>query len=81
MGERENDQVTREERTEVSESYRPVFGPTVRTVVYVVCLLASIVALGFAVFHGDARVGEFVSIAAGLLAGGFGVAYNPMRTM
>lgn len=61
------------------EPYRPVFDPTVRTIIYVVCLLASIVALGFAIFHGDPRIGEFVSIAAGLLASGFGVAYNPNR--
>ncbi|RYN04995.1 hypothetical protein [Bifidobacterium animalis] len=67
--------------TKQDEPYRPVFDPTVRTIIYVVCLLASIVALGFAIFHGDPRIGEFVSIAAGLLASGFGVAYNPNRSI
>ncbi len=72
---------THETEQSDQEPYRPVFDPTVRTIIYVVCLLASIVALGFAIFHGDPRIGEFVSIAAGLLASGFGVAYNPNRNI
>ena len=39
---------------------------------------ASIVGLGFMMF-GDAQVGGFISTAAGVVASGFGVAYNPLR--
>lgn len=66
---------------EAGEPYRPVFSPLIRTIIYVVCLLASIVALGFAIFHADPRIGEFVATAAGLLSAGFGVAYNPNRNI
>ncbi len=41
-------------------------------------LAASIVGLGFMMF-GDAQVGGFISTAAGVVASGFGVAYNPLR--
>ncbi|MEE1295714.1 MAG: hypothetical protein UHD09_02425 [Bifidobacterium sp.] len=58
--------------------YRPVFNSTVRTVVYVLSLIAGIVGLGFTIF-GDAAVGSYVSTAAAMLAAGFGVAYNPVR--
>ena len=61
-----------------SGGYRPVFNDTVRTVIYVASLAASIVGLGFMMF-GDAQVGGFVSTAAGVVASGFGVAYNPLR--
>ncbi|KFI65771.1 hypothetical protein [Bifidobacterium cuniculi] len=60
------------------EPYRPVFNSTVRTVIYVVCLVAGIVGLGFTIF-GDAAIGSYVATAAAMLAGGFGVAYNPVR--
>ena len=40
-------------------------------------LAASIVGLGFMMF-GDAQVGGFISTAAGVVASGFGVAYNPL---
>lgn len=55
-----------------------VFNDTVRTVIYVASLAASIVGLGFMMF-GDAQVGGFISTAAGVVASGFGVAYNPLR--
>ena len=58
--------------------YKPVFNDTVRTAVYVASLAASIVGLGFMMF-GDAQVGGFISTAAGVVASGFGVAYNPLR--
>lgn len=61
-----------------ADGYRPVFNETVRTVVYVVALVASVAGLGLMSF-GHADVGGFVSTAAGILAGGFGVAYNPLR--
>lgn len=55
-----------------------VFNDTVRTGIYVASLAASIVGLGFMMF-GDAQVGGFISTAAGVVASGFGVAYNPLR--
>ena len=58
--------------------YTPVFDNNVRTIIYVVSLVASVVGLGFMCF-GDPAVGGFISTAAGVLAGGFGVAYNPVR--
>lgn len=61
------------------EPYRPVFDATVRTIIYVVCLLASIASVGLIVFDQE-TMGAFVGTAAGMLASGFGVAYNPNRT-
>lgn len=60
------------------DAYTPVFSKQVRTVVYVLGLIASCVGLGFMTF-GDAQVGGFISTAAGVVASGFGVAYNPLR--
>ena len=51
-----------------------------RTVIYVASLVASIVGPGFMMF-GDAQVGGFISTAAGFIASGFGVAYNPLRNI
>lgn len=59
-------------------AYTPVFNDTIRTVIYVASLVASIIGLGFMRF-GNPDIGGFVSTAAGVLAGGFGVAYNPVR--
>lgn len=67
------------ETVETVEHYKPVFDATVRTAVYVVCLIASIVSVGFIIFH-DSQIGAFIGTAAGMLASGFGVAYNPNRT-
>lgn len=58
--------------------YTPVFSKQVRTVVYVLGLIASCVGLGFMTF-GDAAVGGYISTVAGFLASGLGVAYNPLR--
>lgn len=58
--------------------YTPVFDNNVRTIVYVAALVASVIGLGFMCF-GHPDVGGFISTAAGVLAGGFGVAYNPVR--
>jgi hypothetical protein len=64
---------------EITETgYTPVFGDTVRTVIYILGLVASVVGLGFLTF-GDASVAAFVSTAAGIVTSGFGVAYNPAR--
>lgn len=59
-------------------TYTPVFSKQVRTVVYVLGLIASCVGLGFMTF-GDAAVGGYISTVAGFLASGLGVAYNPLR--
>lgn len=59
-------------------AYTPVFSKQVRTVVYVVTLVASVIGLGFMSF-GSPGIGGFISTAAGIIAAGFGVAYNPVR--
>lgn len=61
-----------------ADGYTPVFSDTVRTIIYVVALIASVIGLGLVSF-GHADIGGFVSTAAGIIAGGFGVAYNPLR--
>ena len=58
--------------------YTPVFPDAVRTAVYVLGLLASVVGLGFMCF-GRPEIGGFISTAAGAITAGFGVAYNPIR--
>lgn len=60
------------------DAYTPVFSKQVRTIVYVLGLIASCVGLGFVTF-GDAAVGGYISTVAGFLASGLGVAYNPLR--
>lgn len=60
------------------DAYTPVFSKQVRTVVYVLGLVASCVGLGFMTF-GDASVGGYIGTVAGFIASGFGVAYNPLR--
>lgn len=57
--------------------YTPTFSEKVRTAIYIVCLVASIVGLGFMSF-GDAAIGGFISTAAGILAAGTGTAFNPI---
>lgn len=61
-----------------ADGYTPVFSDTVRTIIYVIALIASVIGLGLMTF-GHADIGGFVSTAAGIIAGGFGVAYNPLR--
>lgn len=69
----------REDGTDTADSaYTPVFSKQVRTVVYVLGLIASCVGLGFMTF-GDAAVGGYISTVAGFIASGLGVAYNPLR--
>lgn len=67
-----------EPETTPATGYTPVFDNNVRTIVYVASLVASVIGLGFMCF-GHPDVGGFISTAAGVLAGGFGVAYNPVR--
>lgn len=61
-----------------TDGYTPVFNNTVRTIIYIITLIASATGLGLMSF-GYADIGGFVSTAAGIIAGGFGVAYNPLR--
>ena len=67
-----------EPETTPATGYTPVFDNNVRTIVYVAALVASVIGLGFMCF-GHPDVGGFISTAAGVLAGGFGVASNPVR--
>jgi hypothetical protein len=60
------------------KGYTPTFNNTVRTIIYVVGLVATAVGFGFIQF-GDAGIGAYVSTVAGIITGGFGVAYNPIR--
>lgn len=63
---------------DAKQSYTPIFNDTVRTIIYILGLSASVVGLGFMTF-GRADIGGFISTAAGFIAAGFGVAYNPLR--
>ena len=64
--------------TDAEKGYTPVFNNTVRTIVYVAGLIAVAVGFGFTKF-GDPTVGDYITTVGGLIAGGFGVAYNPLR--
>ena len=62
-----------------TDGYTPVFNNTVRTIIYIIALIAFVTGLGLMSF-GHADIGGFISTAAGIIiAGGFGVAYNPLR--
>lgn len=61
-----------------ADGYTPVFSDAVRTIIYIIALTASVAGLGLMSF-GHADIGGFISTAAGIIAGGFGVAYNPLR--
>lgn len=66
------------DKTKHTDGYAPVFSDTVRTIIYIISLTASVAGLGLMSF-GHADIGGFISTAAGIIAGGFGVAYNPLR--
>lgn len=66
------------DKTKNTDGYTPVFNDTVRTIIYIIALTASVAGLGLMSF-GHADIGGFISTAAGIIAGGFGVAYNPLR--
>lgn len=63
---------------DASKGYTPVFSETIRTVIYVVGL-AAVLAGGGVALAGHADIGEYIIFAGGVLTGGFGVAYNPLR--
>ena len=64
--------------TTTTDTYTPIFSDKVRSIIYVLTLIASVVGLGFLTF-GYPDVGGFIATAAGIIAAGFGVAYNPIR--
>lgn len=66
--------------TQPADTYRPVFDPTVRTIIYVTCLLAQIVSVVCLAYHYE-TLGATIATCAGMLAAGFGVAYNPSRNV
>ena len=70
--------LTNEREDGTDSAYTPVFSKQVRTVVYVLGLIASCVGLGFMTF-GDAAIGGYISTVAGFISAGLGVAYNPLR--
>lgn len=61
------------------DNYTPIFSPSVRTTVYTLGLVCSVISLYFMTF-GDAAIGGFIGTAAGIITSGFGVAYNPLRS-
>ena len=63
-----------EPETTPATDYVPVFDATVRTIIYVVTLVAGIVGLGVTAF-GNPEIGAFISSAAGIIASAFGVRY------
>lgn len=67
-------EITEEPETDPAPDYVPVFDATVRTIIYVVTLVAGIVGLGVTAF-GNPEIGAFISSAAGIIASAFGVRY------
>ena len=67
-----------EDTAQTVDDYMPTFGDNARTIIYIVALVASIVSLGF-MYFGEPTIGSFISIATGVLTGGFGVVYSPVR--
>lgn len=61
------------------DAYIPIFSAEVRTGVYILGLICSVVSLYFMTFD-NAVIGGFIGTAAGIITSGFGVAYNPLRT-
>lgn len=68
------------------DSYRPVFDPTVRTIIYVVCLLMGVTLTVVSPVAIAAHAPEWVCVllsalgsAIPTIAAGFGVAYHPKR--
>ncbi|OXN00515.1 hypothetical protein [Bifidobacterium vansinderenii] len=66
------------QHADTTTPYTPVFDERIRTIIYIVTLVAGIVGLGVSAF-GDPQVGAYISSAAGVIAAAFGVAYNPVR--
>lgn len=78
---------TAENATQTTAGYTPVFGATVRTTIYITCLLLGIMGgvgtLVSALMDSPAWLTVTCAVAgyvAPLIASAFGVAYNPVRT-
>lgn len=74
------------DNTMTTASYRPVFNDTVRTIIYVACLLLGILGgvgtIVSALMNSPAWLTVTCAVCgyvAPLIANGFGVAYNPTR--
>lgn len=65
-------------KTKHTDGHTPVFNNTVRTTIYIIALIASVTSLGL-ISLGHTNIGGLISTAAGIIASGFGVAYNPLR--
>lgn len=60
------------------DGYTPVFNDKVRTAVYIVGLIAVIAGVVVSAM-GFKDIGDTITVCGGILTGGFGVAYNPVR--
>lgn len=58
--------------------YTPVFSDQVRTIIYIVSFIGSLVSLGFLCAH-QTDIAAYIATASGALASAFGVSYNPLR--
>ena len=63
---------------DASKGYTPVLCPRTRRLTSVVAP-AAVLAGGGVALAGHADIGEYIIFAGGVLTGGFGVAYNPLR--
>lgn len=77
-----NESVTTPTDKTPDESYVPVFGANVRKIVYIVCVVLSIVGGAFAIVAASAGaptwvtlVSAIVNMVGGALGGSFGVRY------
>jgi Tfp pilus tip-associated adhesin PilY1 len=68
------------------DGYKPVFPPTVRAVIYVVCLAMGVLAGAATIASACAGAPAWLTVAGAILAwaaptvaNAFGVAYNPLR--
>lgn len=81
----DSDQTT-SDTPSTTQGYVPIFNATIRTIVYCAALLASIAGTILLIWggaHNDIDLtlaGGIVDACGGILASGFGVAYNPSRT-
>lgn len=66
------------ENTSDESHYTPVFNNQVRTAVYIIGLVAVIAGVVVSAM-GFKDIGDTITICGGILTGGFGVAYNPVR--
>lgn len=58
--------------------YTPIFNDKIRTAVYIIGLIAVIAGVVVSAM-GFKDIGDTITVCGGILTGGFGVAYNPVR--